>query len=224
MLTSEPPGTADLSLFHDYVHTGPSCTHPVCSPGVWSNAWHLLLPYPSSWARSLGKEPCTWPGDNTVAENHHPTQTITQFIPGIKTSISGVDYANSGRNPNWRVQLPLEKDIVFASVCKPGTSDPQVLHQAQVLDLVSHQHVVEASCRRQTGSSSVAGSRLQIVTPADMRRACRASPGCLASLGLMQRTYHGSLDIRISVKPTRLLLNWVTTWRRENRRGVCRCL
>lgn len=28
----------------------------------------------------------------------------------------------------------------------------------------------------------------------------------------MQRTYQGSLDIKISVKPTRLLLNWVTTW------------
>lgn len=100
MLTSDPPGTAELSLIHDYVHTGPSCTRPVCSPGVWSNASHLLLLYLSSWARSLGKEPCTWPGDNTVAENHHPTQTITQFIPGIKTSISGVYYANSGRNPN----------------------------------------------------------------------------------------------------------------------------
>lgn len=35
----------------------------------------------------------------------------------------------------------------------------------------------------------------------------RGSPGCLASLGLMQRTYQGCLDRRISVSPFRLFLN-----------------
>lgn len=131
------------------------------------------------------------------------------------------------------MSLPLEKDVVFASVSKPSTPDPQVLHQPQVLHLMSHQHVVKApwrghqrSCRefRVKTAWSNLHSWLQAehtVKSISLGRALRlrsgvsghkASPGCLASLGLMQRTYQGSLDIKISVKPTRLLLNWVTTW------------
>lgn len=34
-------------------------------------------------------------------------------------------------------------------------------------------------------------------------------PACLESLGLMQRTYDGSLDMRISMSLARLALNWV---------------
>lgn len=38
-------------------------------------------------------------------------------------------------------------------------------------------------------------------------------PACLASLGLMQRTYDGSFDMRISMSFARLALNWVAAWR-----------
>lgn len=38
-------------------------------------------------------------------------------------------------------------------------------------------------------------------------------PACLESLGLMQRTYDGSFDIRISMSFARLALNWVAAWR-----------
>lgn len=37
-------------------------------------------------------------------------------------------------------------------------------------------------------------------------------PACLESLGLMQRTYDGSLDMRISMSLARLALNWVAAW------------
>lgn len=42
-------------------------------------------------------------------------------------------------------------------------------------------------------------------------------PACLASLGLMQRTYDGSLDIRISINFARLVLNWVAAWRQRQK-------
>lgn len=42
------------------------------------------------------------------------------------------------------------------------------------------------------------------------------SPGCLPSFGFTQRTYQGSFDIRISVRPARLLLNCVATCGMEN--------
>lgn len=38
-------------------------------------------------------------------------------------------------------------------------------------------------------------------------------PACLESLGLMQRTYDGSFDMRISMSFARLALNWVAAWR-----------
>lgn len=38
-------------------------------------------------------------------------------------------------------------------------------------------------------------------------------PACLESLGLMQRTYDGSLDMRISISFARLDLNWVAAWK-----------
>lgn len=52
-------------------------------------------------------------------------------------------------------------------------------------------------------------------------------PACLESLGLMQRTYDGSFDIRISMSFARLALNWVAAWRgrhkdTENRWGLVR--
>lgn len=37
-------------------------------------------------------------------------------------------------------------------------------------------------------------------------------PACLESLGLMQRTYDGSFDMRISMSFARLALNWVAAW------------
>lgn len=46
----------------------------------------------------------------------------------------------------------------------------------------------------------------------DLHVLCPSSaniPACLASLGLMQRTYDGSFDIRISINFARLVLNWV---------------
>lgn len=42
-------------------------------------------------------------------------------------------------------------------------------------------------------------------------------PDCLESLGLIQRTYDGSLDIRISMSFARLALNWVAAWRGRHR-------
>lgn len=38
-------------------------------------------------------------------------------------------------------------------------------------------------------------------------------PACLESLGLMQRMYDGSLDMRISISFARLALNWVAACR-----------
>ena len=35
----------------------------------------------------------------------------------------------------------------------------------------------------------------------------------MESLGLMQRTYDGSLDMRISMSFARLALNWVAAWK-----------
>lgn len=41
-------------------------------------------------------------------------------------------------------------------------------------------------------------------------------PGCLASLGFIQRTYDGSLDIRISISLAKLSLNCVAAWAKDN--------
>lgn len=38
---------------------------------------------------------------------------------------------------------PLEKDLVASSVSEAGSPHPQVLHQAQILDLVPDQHLIE---------------------------------------------------------------------------------
>lgn len=46
-------------------------------------------------------------------------------------------------------------------------------------------------------------------------------PGCLASLGLIQRTYDGSLDMRISISFIRLFLNWLAAYKTEtNKKNV----
>lgn len=39
--------------------------------------------------------------------------------------------------------VPLEELLIPTTVCKPGPTHPQVLHQAQVLDLVRYNLVVE---------------------------------------------------------------------------------
>lgn len=52
----------------------------------------------------------------------------------------------------------------------------------------------------------------------DLHVLCPSSaniPACLASLGLMQRTYDGSFDIRISINFARLVLNWVAVCRQQ---------
>lgn len=71
-------------------------------------------------------------------------------------------------------------------------------------------------CRTSTSSKRPTGdNKGHLVQVRRITQGCldhKISPGCLASLGLMQRTYQGSLDIRISVRSTRLFLNWVTTW------------
>lgn len=45
-------------------------------------------------------------------------------------------------------------------------------------------------------------------------------PGCLASLGFIQRTYDGSLDIRISISLAKLSLNCVAAWAKDNQTFV----
>lgn len=45
-------------------------------------------------------------------------------------------------------------------------------------------------------------------------------PACLESLGLMQRTYDGSLDMRISMSFARLALNWVAAWSDRHKREL----
>lgn len=68
------------------------------------------------------------------------------------TSIFGLMVEKTFR---WR-QSPLEEDLVFAAVSESGPPDPEVLHEAQILDLVPHQHFVKAGWtgRRETQKGS----------------------------------------------------------------------
>lgn len=64
-----------------------------------------------------------------------------------------------------KVRLPLEEDLVFASISKASAPHPQVLHQPQVLDLMSHQHIVKTPCKgHQRSSREFSGSKLSGVT------------------------------------------------------------
>lgn len=55
-----------MAPIHLHLPTCPSCTHQVCSPGVWSGTAHLLLPYLSSWARCPDTEVYTWAQKKTA--------------------------------------------------------------------------------------------------------------------------------------------------------------
>lgn len=45
--------------------------------------------------------------------------------------------------------IPLEEDIKFTSVCESGSSDPEVLHEPQILHLMPDQHFIELACERE---------------------------------------------------------------------------
>lgn len=157
---------------------------------------------------------------------------------------------------------PLQEELVLAPVREAGPPHPQVLHQPQVLHLVSDQEIIKLPCSKSTpplvssvwGSSPtcpcVGGHQERIKSPithgdkfaASLTKLFKhkhisttythctllqrnpsvhslhsaepsapGSPGSLFSLGLMQRMYEGSLDIRISIRLVRLFLNWVAT-------------
>ena len=55
------------------------------------------------------------------------------------------------RTLKCRLYLPLQEDLISPAVSEAGPSDPQVLHQPQVLHLVSHQHIVKEPCARSQG-------------------------------------------------------------------------
>lgn len=129
----------------------------------------------------------------------------------MKTRAVKVCLATAGERCRICVGMQTQHAWPSGAPSAPGTSpDVSPAHRQSVL--------------QETRRSSRAGSGVKtmwsnIHVLADCRpniqekvQDFQASPGCLASLGLMQRTYQGSLDMRISVKPTRLLLNWVTTW------------
>lgn len=129
----------------------------------------------------------------------------------MKTRAGKVCLATAGERCRICVGTQTQHAWPSGAPSAPGTSpDVSPTHRQSVLQ------ETRRSSRAGSGVKTVWSNVLYI---ADCRLNIRekvqdfqASPGCLASLGLMQRTYQGSLDIRISVKPTRLLLNWVTTW------------
>lgn len=104
---------------------------------------------------------------------------------------------------------PLEEDIKFTSVCESGSSDPQVLHEPQILHLMPDQHFIELACEwEQTRFTKPYTRNLHSRSGPSAR-----PPGCLDSLDFRQRMYQASLATRISVSFSRLLLNWVATYR-----------
>lgn len=42
--------------------------------------------------------------------------------------------------------IPLEEDIKFTSICESSSSDPQVLHEPQILHLMPDQHFIKLAC------------------------------------------------------------------------------
>lgn len=155
---------------------------------------------------------------------------------------------------------PLQEELVLAPVREAGPSHPQVLHQPQVLHLVSDQEIIKLPWSKSTPSlvsSAWGGSPMcphigenqegikSLITHGaefaasltklfiykythkhttytrctllptnpsahsldSAESPAPALPGSLFSLGLMQRMYEGSLDIRISIRLVRLFLN-----------------
>lgn len=105
--------------------------------------------------------------------------------------------------------IPLEEDIKFTSVCESGSSDPEVLHEPQILHLMPDQHFIKLACEwEQSRFTKPSTWNLHSCSGPSARL-----PGCLDSLDFRQRMYQASLATRISVSFSRLLLNWVATYR-----------
>lgn len=145
------------------------------------------------------------------------SSTHTPIHPSYKWFISAESLCKYSQA--FHIYIPLQKDLVSSSVGKAGPSDSEVFHQPQVFHLVSHQNVVKTPCRnteliRWRHRELMCEQCFKGTTRDSVKQAFwRYTPGCLASLGFRQRTYHGSLDMRISVRPIKLLLNWVATYK-----------
>lgn len=164
------------------MHTCPSCTHHVCTPDEQLNASRLPPRCLSNWAKCLDTGACTCPAQTTqlphlCCQQNKSSQTTAK-----------VQSSTSGERLHIYGGMQIQHAGLLNAPSDRGTSpDGAPAHRQSVLQTAR-------------GHLKGRGVKIDFLEHKD-------SPGCLASLGLMQRTYQGSLDRRISVRPVRLFLN-----------------
>lgn len=213
--------------------------HPQCWREFWGSKWRSWTCREKTCWNTLCQAPSTHPLNihspsqfvllrlvaqvvdqsrdavRKVAAPVWPSVRAERFIPEIRWA----DFLTKGRQSTDKAKRfylrqltfhrqgasPLQEGFKASSVGEAGSPHPQVFHETEVLYLVSDQNFIECTCRGNFCFFICFFPILKFFMFKDV-------PGCLASLGLMQRMYDGSLDIRISMSFIRLFLNWVAAW------------